>query len=242
MGPTMYQQYLRCAIELLDQLEKTQGEVIRQAAEIVAEAVARGRLVYTFGSGHSQLTARDVAYRAGGLVPLVHLPDPAWGLFERIEGSGCTLISQYPIQAGDVLFVISNSGRNPEPVEVAMVAGEKGLKVIAILSMQHARGVSSCHSSGKKLYQVADVVLDTGAPSGDAAVAIPGLPEKVGPVSTLLGAALLQAVMVEAVQILVEQGITPPILISANIDGSDEHNRALFERFPELRWLPKFSF
>jgi len=176
------------------------------------------------------------------LVPLVHLPDPAWGLFERIEGSGRTLISQYPIQAEDVLFVISNSGRNPEPVEVAMVAREKGLKVIAILSMQHASGVSSRHSSGTKLFQLAHVVLDSGAPSGDTAVVIPGLAEKVGPVSTILGAALLQAVMVEAVQILVEQGITPPILISANVDGSDEHNRTLFARFPELRWLPKFSF
>ncbi len=207
----------------------------------MAEVVARGGLVYTFGSGHSQLTAREVAYRAGGLVPLVHLPDPAWGLFERLEGSGRSLLAQYPIQDGEVLFVISNSGRNPEPVEVALAAREKGLKVIAILSMQHATGVSSRHSSGKKLFELADVVLDTGAPSGDAIVAVPGLVEKVGPVSTILGSALLHAVLIEAIHRMVEQGITPPILISANLDGSDEHNRALFARYPQLSWLLKFS-
>lgn len=237
----MHRQYLHQVAELLNWIEQTQGTAIQQAAEIVAQAVAGGGLVYTFGSGHSQLVARDAAFRAGGLVSLVHLPDPAWGLFERIEGTGLALLSQYPVRSGEAIFVISNSGRNPEPIEVALAARQKDLKVIAILSMQHATSVGSRHSSGKKLDELADVALDTGAPSGDAVLSFPGLEERVGPVSTILGATLLHAVIVEAIQNLITHGITPPILISINLEGAIEHNLSLLARFPDIAWVPKYS-
>jgi len=114
--------------------------------------------------------------------------------------------------------------------------------VIVVTSLAHSMSVTSRHSSGKKLYECGDVVLDTGTPIGDAALTFEGLPTKAGALSTLLGAALLNAVMAEAIQTLLDQGITPPVFISANVDGSDEHNAALMERYKEMAWAPRFFF
>jgi uncharacterized phosphosugar-binding protein len=158
--------------------------------------------------------------------------DPIWGRAERLEGFGEILLKGLPLKAGEVIFVISNSGRNPEPVEVAMKAKEMGLRVIAVTSMAHSKSVSSRHSSGKKLFELADVVLDTGAPAGDAAMSFEGLKARAGALSTVLGAAILNAVMVEAIQYMVEKGFEPPVLMSANLDGSDEFNTRVMARYP----------
>jgi uncharacterized phosphosugar-binding protein len=238
----MYQTYLETAIEYLKKLLETKAGAIQEAAVVVAEALAEDKSIYTFGSGHSQLIAREITQRAGGLAPVFHLPDPSWGMVERLEGYGETLLQQYPIKAGEVIFVISNSGRNPEPIEVAMGAKEKGLKVIAVTSLTHSRSVESRHSSGKKLYEVADVVLDTGTPLGDAALDFEGLPMKAGALSTILGAAIMNAVMVQVIQFLLDQGLTPPVLISANVDGSDEHNAEIMARYSHMEWIPKYFF
>lgn len=238
----MHQNYLNTLIEAIGNVRDSQADAIREAAALVGSAIADGKRVYTFGSGHSQLLAREVTGRAGGLVPVYHLPDPTWGMVERLEGYGESLLKQYPLQAGEVVLVISNSGRNPEPIEIAMGAKEIGLKVIAITSLKHSRNVESRHSSGKKLYELADVVLDTGTPKGDAVVSFEGLPAKAGAVSTILGAAMLNAVMVDAIQYLLDMDIEPPVLISLNVDGSDEHNAALMARYEEMAWAPRYFF
>jgi uncharacterized phosphosugar-binding protein len=238
----MYQAYLGIAIEHLKKLIETQAEAIQEAAVVVAEALAEDRSIYTFGSGHSQLIAREIAQRAGGLAPIFHLPDPIWGMVERIEGYGDILLQQYPIKAGEVIFVISNSGRNPEPIEVAMGAKAKGLKVIAVTSLTHSKSIDSRHSSGKRLFELADVILDTGTPLGDAAMDFEGLPMKAGALSTILGAAIMNAVMVEVIQMLLDRGLTPPVLISANVDGSDEHNEEIMGRYSDMQWAPKYFF
>ena len=116
------------------------------------------------------------------------------------------------------MFVISNSGRNPQPVDVALRARELGLRVIAVTSLAHTQGVASRHSSGRRLFELADVVLDTGTPPGDASLSVAGLAVWTGPVSTALGVALMNAVMVEAMQKLVERGVAPPVLMSSNLD------------------------
>lgn len=223
-------------------MQQTQGEAIRAAAKIVSDVIAAGKHVYTFGSGHSQLLAREISERAGGLAPVFHLPDPTWGMVERLEGYGERLLQEYPLQPGEAIFVISNSGRNPEPIEFAMGAREIGLKVIVVTSLEHSQSVESRHSSGKKLYEFGDVVLDTGTPAGDAALGFEGLDIRAGALSTVLGAAVMNAVMVEAIQQLLNQGETPPIYISANVDGSDEHNAALQERYKSMAWAPRFFF
>jgi uncharacterized phosphosugar-binding protein len=113
-----------------------------------------------------------------------------------------------------------------------MQAQELGLHVIAVTSMAHSKSVTSRHSSGKKLYQLAEVILDTGAPAGDASMTFEGLPLKAGAVSTVLGAAIMNAVMVEAIQYMLGKGFEPPVLMSANLDGSDEHNARVIARYP----------
>jgi uncharacterized phosphosugar-binding protein len=238
----MYQAYLQIAIEHLEKMIENQAAAIQKAATVVAYALAEDKSIYTFGSGHSQLIAREIAQRAGGLAPIFHLPDPIWGMVERIEGYGDLLLQQYPIISGEVIFVISNSGRNPEPIEVAMGAREKGLKVIAVTSLAHSKSVASRHSSGKRLFELADVVLDTGTPLGDAAMDFEGLPMKAGALSTILGAAIMNAVMVEVIQLMLDRGLTPPVLISANVDGSDEHNAEIMGRYSDMQWAPKFFF
>jgi len=238
----MQEEYLNFVIEGIKKLRDTQSDNIKKAAVLVGDVLAEGKHVFTFGSGHSQLLAREITERAGGLAPVFHLPDPVWGMVERLEGYGETLLEQYPIQAGEVIFVISNSGRNPEPIEIAMGAKERGLKVIAVMSLNHSKNVESRHSSGKKLFEFGDVVLDTGTPKGDAVLDFEGLSSKAGAVSTVFGAALMNAVMVEAIQYLLDKGIEPPVLISANVDGSDEHNAELMERYKEMAWAPRFFF
>jgi uncharacterized phosphosugar-binding protein len=238
----MFESYLDIAIERLQWIKETQAKAIKDAAQLVGDAISDEKVVYTFGSGHSQLLAREISERAGGLAPVFHLPDPTWGLMERIEGYGETLFEQYPVKPGEVIFVISNSGRNPEPVEFAKMARDRGLKVIVVTSLEHSKNVESRHSSGKKLYELGDIVLDTGAPKGDATMAFEGLPMKAGALSTVLGASIMNAVIVEAIQYLLDKDIEPPILISANIDGSDEHNAEIMERYNYMAWSPRFFF
>ena len=227
----MYVKYLDAVCEILQQMKETQGEAIGKAAVLVGDAIINGGLVYTFGSGHSQLLSQEVHSRAGGLYPVMQIADPLWGRAERLEGFAEILLKGLPLKAGEPIFVISNSGRNPEPVEVAMQVREMGLHVIAVTAMAHSKIVTSRHSSGKKLYELADVVLDTGAPPGDACLSLEGLPAKTGAVSTVLGAAIMNAVMVEAIQYMLDKGHEPPVLMSANLDGSDEFNARVIGRY-----------
>lgn len=227
----MYIEYLDMLSKSLQQMKETQGEAIRNAAVLVGDTIIKGGLVYAFGSGHSQCLAREIQTRAGGLYPILSIADPMWGKAERLEGYGELLLKGLPLKAGETIFVISNSGRNPEPIEVAMRAKEMGLHVIAVTSLAHSKSVPSRHSSGKKLYEVAEIVLDTGTPPGDACMSFKGLPMKAGPTSTVFGAAILNAVIVEAIQYIIDKGETPPVLISANVEGGDEHNRRIVERY-----------
>ena len=230
----MFENYLDIAIEKIACIKATQAGPIHKAAELVADAIMGNRLVYTFGSGHSMLLAREIRGRAGGLYPILQVNDPMEGRAEKIEGFGTVLVQYQTFQPGDVIIVISNSGRNPEPVEVAMFAREKGLKVIVLTSMEHTRSVTSRHSSGKLLYELADVVLDSAVPAGDAAIEIPGLRTRTGALSTVLGSLLLNAVTIEAIAIMQQQGYHPPVLISANLDGAAEHNSQIAARYPQI--------
>lgn len=230
----MYMEYLDLVCSILQNMKTTQGESIRKSATFVGDTILAGGLVYTFGSGHSQLLSQEVHARAGGLYPVMQIVDPLWGRAERIEGLGEILLSGLPLKAGETIFVISNSGRNPEPIEVAMLARQMGLHVIVVTSLTHSMSVTSRHSSGKKLYELGDIVLDTGAPAGDASLGFKGLDVKAGAVSTVLGAALLNAVMVEAIQYILDKGGKPPVLMSANLDGNEEYNAHVMANYGHI--------
>lgn len=231
----MYSEYLEVICQLIKNLETSQAEGIKKAAALVGDTIIAKGLVYTFGSGHSQLLAQEIFARAGGMYPILQIIDPFFGRAERLEGIGELLLLGLPLNPGETIFVISNSGRNPEPIEIAMKAKERGLRVIVVTSLAHSKIVTSRHSSGKKLYEFGDVVLDTGIPVGDACMSFKGIEVKAGAASTTVGAALMNAVMVEAIQYILDKGETPPILMSANLDGNEEYNLRIKNQYPD--WL-----
>ncbi len=229
----------------LDAALTGQAEAMDRAAGWLAEALAGGRWLFAAGTGHSHLLALELFYRAGGLVRAVPLLDEDLMLhrsaskssgFERETGRAAGLLSRYGVARGDVLVVISNSGRNAVPVEWAMHGRERGARVIGLTSMAHARAHPSRHASGLRLFEVADVVLDNGGVEGDAAVEVaPGL--MMGATSTAVGAAMLQGLVAEAAARAVRKGWEPEVYRSSNGGGEAQNARYLAEhagRLPHL--------
>ncbi len=195
--------------------------------------------VYPAAIGHSN--EQDFLNRAGGpafLQPLafsLSLNDPvADCLKDRPPAEPfdreCELVRLAlragNLRPGDLVAVGSVSGRNVRPVAIALTCRELGIRTIAFTSMPYTVQVDSAHPSGRKLAEVADVTIDNGAPYGDAAVEIPGCPQKIGPLSTLTGVAIVNALVAETVARLVAAHVVPPVFMSANVDGGDAHNAA----------------
>lgn len=220
--------YLLAAREGLDRVAG-QEQAIRSAGRLVADALGAGRRVVAFGTGHSHLIAEELYSRAGGLASVEAIVEPALTLddprkssaLEKLPGYGRILVEHAGIGLGDVAVVISNSGRNAVPVEFAEECRTRGATVVAITSVRHSGAFASRAPGGKRLMELADLVLDNGAPPGDAAVALPGRHERVGAISTVTGALLAQAVVVEAAHLLTADGHEPHILGSFNVDHSE---------------------
>ncbi|GAA2356612.1 SIS domain-containing protein [Nonomuraea africana] len=216
---------------------------IPRAAALFTRALDRGGVIQAFGSGHSEATAMEIAGRAGGLVPTNKLAlrdivlyggaDPAelerYDL-ERDPGLARRILDLAPVRDEDLFVIISNSGVNGVVVELAALVKERGHDLIAITSLAHSTGVPSRHPSGRKLFELADVVLDNRAPRGDAVLPLPE-GGAVGAVSTITSALLVQLVVTEAVRDLVKVGRTPPVYLSANVPEGDAHNLALEARY-----------
>lgn len=233
MVDTAFERYLDLITGQLTRLGESQKARVQAAARLIADSLAEGGVLHVFGTAHSQLLAQEIFYRAGCLVPTNALIEPYFGLrkggentywFERQEALGRVIFEAYDLRPDEVMVIISTSGRNEVPVEVALRAKERGLRVVALLSEAYCTQMEPRHSSGKRLPEIADVVLDNGAPLGDAALRIEGTPHKVGPISGVLGAALLQGLMVQVVELLVERGVEPPVWVSINVPGGPESN------------------
>lgn len=230
--------YFKAAQDQLATITRTQREKLDQAANWVCETLMQDKFIYAFGSGHSHALSEEVFYRAGGLarvIPIldenlmVHISASASTDWERKEGYAKQVLARYPMTTGDLLFIISNSGRNPVPVEMATEAKARGARVIAISSVQYVAKVTSRHSSRKKLTDIADLVIDNCGPSGDAAVSIEGLPQRIGPTSTISSAFILHAIFVEAAARVVAAGGKPEVWGSANTDSTN--NDAIMSRY-----------
>jgi uncharacterized phosphosugar-binding protein len=208
---------------------------LKSAGEVIAKSIAADGVLHTFGSGHSQILASEIERRAGGLVPVSSINDPADGWPEQIPGYGARLFQryayQYAVQPDDCIIVISNSGRNASPIEVALEAKAAGLTVIVLTSLNMSKASTSRHPSGKKLYELGDYVLDNCGVPGDAALDAEGFPYKVGPTSTMSGALILNLLSMEIIENLIAMGVTPPTFVSQNADGGAEHNEALAKKF-----------
>lgn len=216
-------------------VRRDNAETLQAAGLRIAKSIAADGVLHTFGSGHSQILASEIERRAGGLVPVSSINDPADGWPEQIAGYGARLFQryayQYDVQPGDVVLVISNSGRNASPIEVAMEAKAAGLHVIVLTSLEMSKATTSRHPSGKKLYELGDYVLDNGGLPGDAAIDAPGFAFKVGPTSTMSGALLLNLLSMEIIEQLIAAGVTPPTYVSQNADGGAAHNEALAKKY-----------
>lgn len=233
-------EYANAVQDLWQNVMDTQMESIQQAAQFVADAVQADGLVYTFGTGHSHVIAEDVAYRAGGLAPVDAILEASLTghqkvfqseFMERVEGMADVILKYYDPDSKDVLIVISNSGRNAAPIEMAMGARARGMKVIAITSLAHSKGTASRHSSGGKLYQHADVVIDNGCPKGDCLLTLEGLAQPVGAGSGVAGMLIIHAIVVQAIENLLEREVEPPVFMSGNLDGSEAFNQPFLDRY-----------
>lgn len=225
--------YFEKSLELLQRLTETQTPQIERAAELIAQAVLEGHTLFAWGGPHSSLPVQDIFWRAGGLTLVNPLLAPGLSLeagpiyltsfYERVEGGGTAYFSQVGAEAGDVIILVSTSGRNAFPIEMAMAAKQAGLVVIGLTSLAYSNSVSSRHSTGKKMYDFCDVVIDNLTVPGDAILEDESLPQKVGPTSGWAGCLLLQALMAEVAERLAGKGLVPPVYFALNLDGSQEY-------------------
>ena len=237
------ERYFNAIREILTNIQNTQSDAMEQAASLISDTILRERTIYITGCSHSSIFAQEAFYRAGGLMLINPVFLPGMNLdvppatrttsFERISGIAEAVLSGTKIREGDVLIIASISGRNTVPVEMALWAREHGIKVIALTSVSYSESAQSRHSSGKRLFELADIVLDVMCPVGDAVLEIEGLPEKTAPASTATGVTMLHAVISQAIENLVKAGVTPPVFLSANLDGGDSHNRRMLEKYRE---------
>lgn len=234
------EQYLHAVRDIVNELELQQ---ILSAATLVATSLRSGSLIHIFGSGHSLLLAVEVFFRAGGLVAVNPILDRRLQFeggviesteFERTTDAAEELARTAGFRTGDIGIIASNSGRNALPVEIALRMRSAGMKVIALTNIKQSKSGESLHTSGKRLFEIADAVLDNHCPSGDAAVSIPGIPARMGPVSTIAGSALLHSVFIEAAAELASEGSTPDVFQSVNVGaGSLDGLRSLVARYQD---------
>lgn len=228
---TSAERYHEIVADLIDRIASTQRSSIGRAAEMIAEHIAGGGILYLLGSGHSLAIAMEAHDRAGGLAPVDVIYDPTFGRAERLEGYAECLLKRYNIPAGGVVVIISNSGRNALPIDVALHCRKNGIRTIAITSLAHSQSVSSRHSSGKRLFEIADVVIDNCGAPGDASLEIEGLPGRACPTSGVAGMFIVESMIAQTIENLVRSGVEPPVLLSANVDEGDAHNKKLYETY-----------
>ena len=237
---THMQEYLNIVQKMYAEIEKYEGDHIHKAAELLSQSIMTGNIAHIFGTGHSEMVCKEVFSRAGSL-SCFRVIGTHYELekFERLEGMASIIMADYEIRKGEIVCVISSSGINALPIEIASIAKEKEAFVIAFTSLSHSKLVNPRHSSGKKLYEIADLVIDSHVPAGDAVIELTGLDMMVGPVSSLANILIINSIVVETTARILENGQMPPIRISRNLPAGDKHNerfkRLYSQRIPELK-------
>jgi uncharacterized phosphosugar-binding protein len=237
------QQFVTAAQDVVDRVVTGQAGAVAEAARLIADALRHDGIVQAFGTGHSESLATEVAGRAGGLVPTNKiavrdlvlygdapreiLTDPK---LERDPGIAHRLYALTAPHRDDVFVIASSSGINGCVVEMAQLVKERGHPLIAVTSVEHTTTMTPRHPSGLRLSELADVVLDNGAPFGDSLLPLPSGGSMCA-VSSITGAYLVQMVCAEVVRLLIDAGVAPPVYLSANVPGGDEHNQRLEDRY-----------
>jgi len=237
---------------LLTRIVAEEQQTIARAAAVLADVVARDRLIYVFGTGgHSYIGAEEMFYRAGGLACVCPVFDPGLSLsfggrrstaIERLPGYAPRALAGYPISSQDALVIVNAYGINAATIDAALWARERGVPTVGVTSPAFSRATPpdhpARHPSRQNLCDLVDHVIDTKMPPGDAVLVFDDLQPPVGPTSTILNAFALQSVAAATVETLLGRGVLPPVWMSGNVPGGDEANRHLFERYaPRVRWL-----
>jgi uncharacterized phosphosugar-binding protein len=235
--------WIRSALELLQRLEIGQASAIEKASGLCADAIASGGLVHLFGTGHSRIPVEEMFPRYGsypGFHPIVELSTTfhtqvvgANGqrqamFIERTEGLAEVILANFDLGSPDAMIVFSAGGTSANSIEMAQGARRRGLPVVAVTSVAHSQASEATHSSGTRLLDHADVVIDLGTPPGDALVTVEGLDTPVGPGSSIAAIAVVNEIKVQTAELLVGRGAMPPVLTSSVLVG-EERSSALFE-------------
>lgn len=229
-------EYVEKISELLRVVAATQKQSIAEAARWFAQTITNERIIHAFGTGHSQMVAMELFARASGLANVNAVLDDLvlsvsgarrGGAIERVSGLADIIWDKYDIRTEDVLLIISNSGRNAMPIEMAMRAKREGIKTIAITSLAQSKQYPSRHFSGQKLYEIADLIIDNCVPSGDGLMQISN--QLTGPASSMTGILIVNTIATEAMKLAAARGALLPLYCSQNIDGSN--NEALYSKY-----------
>lgn len=256
---TLIQTYLQKCRQIIDTVEE-QTPQIQQAARWFADTILAGRMVHVFGSGHSRIMVEEMWPRYGsfpGFNPIVELSLTFHNLvvgangqrqamfLENVSGLADRILRNYALSDQDCALVISSSGCNVVPIEMAELFQQQGVKVVALITKEHSEKSTSKRADGKKLGDFADLILDTGAPVGDAMISVPGLETPVAPGSTVGGAILINSIKAEVARLLTEAGRPPKVLSAGAVVGAaratelfesayDEHAHRLAKLYEQV--------
>ncbi|MFT4416055.1 sugar isomerase domain-containing protein [Fredinandcohnia humi] len=228
-------------LELCHEVKEKEMDNIRNASKLLAERLLDDGIIHVFGAGHSRSFGMEMCGRSGGLAPmkLVGLEDIAARdndsinliELERDPITAIKLLEIHKVLPEDAFIIVSNSGRNGSSVELALECKKRGIPVIAVTSLNHSQNTTSRHKSGKKLYEIVDIVIDNHCPYGDVLLEIPKYEIKTGSASSVVGALIAQSLTVEIINIFLESNQAPPVFMSANVDGGDEHNKKIIKKY-----------
>ena len=244
------QQWLANARSVLDGIEQTQSENIREAARVMADTIQAGRWVHTFGCGHATLPVEEMYPRIGGFVgfhPMIELPltfftriTGEMGIhqflyLERAEGYGVEIMKSYTFDSRDTMWIFSHTGINNVNIDIALEAKKRGMKVVVTGSAAESKGKKTRHSCGKTLFDIADIVIDSCTPLRDASVPLKNHLDNIGPVSTMAFVAVVWMTICTVAETLAERGVKLYIHPSHNIPGDTTARERLDEALAEYR-------
>jgi uncharacterized phosphosugar-binding protein len=236
----MFSTYVSRIKQLIEAVEKEEGQNIENAAQKVAQSIMDGDIIHLFGCGHSHILTEEVFYRAGGLAPMspilfeplmLHKGAVTSSLLERQNDYAEAFMEKVHIEKGDTGIILSTSGRNPVPVDAALYMKDKGAYTIGITSRKYSSSQPSRHKNGLYLYNSVDLVVDNHAEVGDALLSHEKVPVAFAPGSTVIGALILNGILARAIEYMADSGFEPPVFLSGNLEKADERNNRLVEKY-----------
>ena len=235
-------EYMNYASNLLQTIMREEEESIEKAAVALKDTMARGGMLYTFGTGHSVMLCMEPFFRAGGLGACYPILDdrvmphtvkkPGEEMLEREEGITADIFKRYSFKKGDTMMVFCYGGKNATSVDACLLCKEMGVTSIGISSVAHATAVGPHHSSGLLVHQACDISIDNHGRVGDASIDFDGF--TAGPISTVVGASIVQAVTCRTIELMLEEGIEPEVLLSMNVPGGDERNKPIMNKYHKI--------